>query len=312
MKTSSLLRPVASRLPRRATALATLNPPPQLADTAPTRPRPAPPRPAPPVPVITPATSLAEPPPAGRGDNAKLDLTYVAIESLTAYAGNPRKHPKKQIDKLVASIAAFGLVQPLIVDAAGVIVGGHAVWDAAKRAGLARVPVVRLEHLDEVAIRKLRLGLNKLAEESGWDQAKLALEFEGLLELELTLDLDLPLTVTGFDMPEIDQCITLAARERAEGEDAEGEAADASALLEPAGPPVSRLGDVWILDEHRLLCGDALEAASYAALMGGEMAAMGIHDAPYDVPIRGHVSARAATASSSWDRANWVPALPRS
>ena len=114
----------------------------------------------------TPATSLAEPPPAGRGDNAKLDLTYVAIESLTAYAGNPRKHPKKQIDKLVASIAAFGLVQPLIVDAAGVIVGGHAVWEAAKRAGLTRVPVVRLEHLDDVAIRKLRLGLNKLAEES--------------------------------------------------------------------------------------------------------------------------------------------------
>ena len=213
-----------------------------------------------------------------------------AIESLTAYAGNPRKHPKKQIDKLVASIAAFGLVQPLIVNAAGVIVGGHAVWEAAKRAGLTRVPVVRLEHLDDVAIRKLRLGLNKLAEESGWDEAKLALEFEGLLELELTLDLDLPLTVTGFDMPEIDQCITLAARERADGEDAEGEAADASALLEPAGPPVSRLGDVWILDEHRLLCGDALEAASYAALMGGEMAAMGIHDAPYDVPIRGHVS----------------------
>ena len=89
---------------------------------------------------ITPATSLAEPPPAGRGDNAKLDLTYVAIESLTAYAGNPRKHPKKQIDKLVASIAAFGLVQPLIVDAAGVIVGGHAVcgtWPSAPACWLA-------------------------------------------------------------------------------------------------------------------------------------------------------------------------------
>ncbi len=187
-----------------------------------------------------------------------------------------------------------GLMQPLIIDAAGVIVGGHAVWEAAKRAGLTHVPVVRLEHLDDVTIRKLRLGLNKLAEESGWDEAKLALEFEGLLELDLTLDLDLSLTVTGFEMPAIDQCITLAARERAGDEDDEGAglgaAGDASALLAPAGPPVSRLGDVWILDEHRLLCGDALESASYAALMAGEVAAMGIHDAPYDVPIRGHVS----------------------
>ena len=204
MKTSRLLRPVGSRpLADRASAAPLLPnasdalPDPDMASsTAQTGAARA---------GFAAATSLAEPPQAGRGDNAKLDLTYVPIESLTAYAGNPRQHPTKQIDKLVASIAAFGLVQPLIVNAAGVIVGGHAVWEAAKRAGLVRVPVVRLEHLDDGAIRKLRLGLNKLAEEFGLDEAKLALEFEGLLELELSLDLDLPLTVTGFDMPEIDQ-----------------------------------------------------------------------------------------------------------
>jgi DNA modification methylase len=143
---------------------------------------------------------------------------------------------------------------------------------------------VRLSHLGEAERRTLRISLNRLAENSGWNRELLALEFKELLELDLTLDLDFDLTITGFASPEIDQLIESQAKDEA--------SSDPDDLLpdDIAGSPVSRPGDLWLLGEHRLICGDARDETTYARLLGGEQAAMGIHDSPYDVPISGHVA----------------------
>ncbi|WP_230533366.1 site-specific DNA-methyltransferase [Microvirga roseola] len=213
----------------------------------------------------------------------KLAVEYVPIKSLKAYKRALRTHSAAHIEQLEASIQAFGFVQPILVDTDGEIVGGHGIFEAARKADYRSVPVVRLTHLDEAQKRTLRIALNRLAEKSGWNQELLALEFKELLELDLTLDLDFDLTITGFASPEIDQLIER--QEQASDEDPDILLPDDS-----AGTPVSQPGDLWLLGEHRLICGDARDENTYATLLGGERAAMGIHDAPYDVPISGHVA----------------------
>lgn len=216
----------------------------------------------------------------------KLAVEYVPVESLKSYKRALRTHTAEHIEQLVASIHAFGFVQPILVDAEGEIVGGHGIFVAARKAGYASVPVVRLAHLDDVQKRTLRIALNRLAETSGWNQELLALEFKELLEIDLTLDLSFDLTITGFASPEIDQVI----EGQAAGADQEPD--DLTRDIDLIHPPVSRIGDLWLLDEHRLICGDARDTNAYARLLGRERAVMGIHDSPYDVKISGHVAKR--------------------
>ncbi|UZF94941.1 site-specific DNA-methyltransferase [Bosea sp. NBC_00550] len=213
----------------------------------------------------------------------QLTVEHVPIASLKAYKRALRRHPAAHIEQLLASIRAFGLVQPILIDRDGEIVGGHGLLEAARKAGYLTVPVIRLGHLDEVQQRTLRIALNGLAEKSAWDRELLALEFGELLEIEHALDLNFGLEITGFASAEIDQLIESAAT-------ASCDAADDVLPDEVAGDPVSRPGDLWLLGDHRLICGDARDRATYAVLLGGERAAMGIHDAPYDVPISGHVA----------------------
>lgn len=213
----------------------------------------------------------------------KLAVEYVPIDQLKAYKRALRTHSAAHVDQLEASIQAFGLVQPILVDADGEIIGGHGIFEAAVRAGYAAVPILRLSHLDEAQKRTLRIALNGLAEKSGWNKQLLAVEFKELLEIELSLELDFGLAITGFESPQIDQLVAgLGA----------GEPAERVPEADLTQPPVSRLGDLWLLDGHRLICGDARAPATYASLLGEERAAMGIHDAPYDVPISGHVATR--------------------
>ncbi|MGO4386767.1 site-specific DNA-methyltransferase [Microvirga sp. 2YAF29] len=213
----------------------------------------------------------------------KLAVEYVPIDSLKAYRRALRTHSTSHVEQLEASIQAFGFVQPILVDADGEIVGGHGIFEAARNAGYSSVPVVRLTHLDDAQKRTLRIALNRLAESSGWNQELLALEFKELLELDLTLDLTFDLSITGFASPEIDQLI--------EGQQKVTEPDPDDVLPDEGdGPLVSQLGDLWLLGEHRLICGDARNETTYTTLLGTERAAMGIHDAPYDVPISGHVA----------------------
>ena len=164
------------------------------------------------------------------------------------------------------------------------LIDGHALLEAAKALGLSEVPVVRATHLDEAEVKALRLALNRLPALNTWDEAALALEFKELLEIDLTLELSFDLSLTGFSHPEIDQLIETS-KTPSTGEDAD----NAIPAIDDT-PPVTRLGDLWHLADHRILCGDATAEQTYRVLLGDERAAMGIHDVPYNVAINGHVS----------------------
>ncbi len=149
---------------------------------------------------------------------------------------------------------------------------------AAMLLGIAQVPTICINDMTEAQKRAYILADNKLAENAGWDRELLALELQGLLEM----DLDFDVTATGFEMGEIDLLIG--------GSDEEDDDADQLPEADPAVPPVTQPGDLWQLGRHRLLCADATQPASFEILMGGEQAEMVFTDPPYNVPIDGHVS----------------------
>jgi DNA modification methylase len=217
-------------------------------------------------------------PPSG----LSLAIEYVPIESLTAYKRRLRKPSPRVQDKLTASVARFGMVLPILVNEKGVVIDGHALFETARALEMSDVPVIHIAHLSDAEQKLLRIALNRLPELNSWDEAALALEFEELLALEVTLDLDLDLAVTGFEPAEIDKMITSLGEGADDGDDLPPEA--------DSGPPVSRLGDVWLMDRHRILCGDATDPAAYQALLRDERATMASHDPPYNVAINGHVS----------------------
>src|SRR5215213_5963750 len=214
----------------------------------------------------------------------KLSIEHVPIGSVRAYRRRLRKSSNALQEKLEASICAFGLVLPFLVDSNGVLIDGHALFEAAKAVGLSEVAVVRASHLGEAQIKALRIALNRLPELNTWDEAALALEFKELLALELSLDLSFDLSITGFSHPEIDQLVeTSSVASTAEARDDVVPEVDET-------PPVSRLGDVWLLGDHKIICGDATIFETYRVLLGEERAAMGISDAPYNLKISGNVS----------------------
>ncbi|PPD29742.1 MAG: DNA methylase N-4 [Hyphomicrobium sp.] len=198
---------------------------------------------------------------------------------LKPYARNARTHSPKQIAEIAASIRAFGFNNPVLIDKDGGIVAGHGRVEAAKVLGLETVPTIRLEHLSEAQKRAYILADNKLAEKAGWDREILAIELQHLSEIELDFDI----TVTGFEVPEIDVLI-----EGLEAPPAKADPADEVPVV--SGPAVTRLGDLWQVGPHRLICGDAHDAGAYTRLLAGETAQLVFTDPPYNVQIDGHVS----------------------
>lgn len=211
-----------------------------------------------------------------------LKVAYVPIGDLKQYVRHARTHDDSQIEQIKSSIAAFGFVSPLIVDQNHVLIAGHARLAAAEALGFDGVPVLRLDHLSEADTAALRIADNRLAELAGWDKSILAIEFSHLSDLDCSLDLAFDLSITGFALPEIDQIIQQA--DAAEDKD------EGAPDIEMRAPPVSRADDVWVLGEHRILCGDSCNETSYRRLLQGERAAAGFHDGPYNVSIQRHVS----------------------
>ena len=216
-------------------------------------------------------------------------MTALKIEhrppgALKPYARNARTHSPKQIAEIAASITAFGFNNPVLIDKADGIVAGHGRVEAAKQLGLGTVPTIRLEHLSEAQKRAYIIADNKLAEKAGWDREILAIELQNLLELDLDFDVGL----TGFSMPEIDVLI-------GELEVKPQKPDPADAVPEVTGPAVTRLGDLWQVGPHRLICGDATKRAPYTELLAGEKAQLVFTDPPYNVKIDGHVSGLGAT-----------------
>lgn len=220
--------------------------------------------------------------------SVQLKMEYRAPTELKPADRTLRIYNRRQRRAVNASIEKLSVCRPILVDANDVIVDGHLVWEEAKALGLATVPMIRIDHLSAEELRVLRITLNKTATMAEWDQKLLKLEFEDLYQLNLDSDLDGG--ITGFSSAEIDSIVLGGDGSQPDGGHDEDEAAED---LEPDDrPAISRAGDLWILDRHRLLCGNSLEDASYAALLGEEKAQMVCSDGPYGVPIKGHVSGR--------------------
>lgn len=211
-----------------------------------------------------------------------LDLQSLTIGSLIPDPKNARQHPDRHVRQLAKSIQAFGFNCPILIDAHNQVVAGHGRLLAAKSLGWSEVPTIRLEHLTPDQVRAYRIADNRLTDCSTWDDRLLAEQLKVLSEAELDFDLD----AIGFDLPEIDLRI------QSLGEIEED--ADDIPAVDPSVEPVSRLGDVWQLGPHRIVCGNALLPETYATLMAGTSADVVFTDPPYNVPIAGHVSGKGA------------------
>ena len=209
-----------------------------------------------------------------------LKIVNLPISSLKPNPRNARTHTRRQIRKIADSIRAFGFNNPVLVDKNNLIVAGHGRAKAAKLLGMTEVPTVRLSHMTEAEMRGYVIADNRLAEKAGWDDEILAIEFQTLFEIAPELDL----TITGFEIAEIDAII------QAHDDEVESDALDNVAPPDPGAPVVTRRGDLWQLDRHRVLCADATRSEPYDRLLEGQRAQMVFTDPPYNLPIRGHVS----------------------
>jgi ParB-like chromosome segregation protein Spo0J len=209
---------------------------------------------------------------------SKVEL--LSIASLVPYAGNAREHSDRSIRKLAGTIKAVGFLVPVIVDVNDIIIAGHGRFAAAKQLGMATIPCIRVSHLTEAQIRAFRIADNRLAELSTWDDKALALELKELAAFELDPEI---LDLTAFEVGEIDFRI-------ASLEAVEEKSDPADEVEDVAGRAVTQLGDLWLLGKHRLYCGSSLDEASYHLLLEGNLVRAVWADAPYNVPVKGHVS----------------------
>ena len=235
-----------------------------------------------------------------------LTIQWTAIGVLKPNPRNARTHNKRQIRQIAASITSFGFVVPIVVSEDGTIISGHGRYAAALLLGLKTVPTIEVRGLSEAKLRALALADNKVAENAGWDRERLALELPELTDLLVTEGLDI--SITGFAPVEIDQIVT----------DFEQDTRDPADIVDPAwttAAPVSRLGDLWQLGTHRLLCGDARKPEAVASLADDEKATMAFLDVPYNVHVRDIVGrgrikhAEFAMGSGEFSRSEFVAFL---
>lgn len=215
------------------------------------------------------------------------------LDELKANPRNARRHGERQIELLAANVKKFGFIGAIIVDEEGVILAGHARFEAARRTGLRVIPTIRVTHLSPELKRAFVLADNRLAELAEWDEELLADE---LLELS-ALELDFDIEITGFDTVDIDRLEAVIGEQLPQQE--------VVPELDREQPAVSAPGDLWQLGRHRLFCGSALDEESYRQLLGDERAQLVFTDPPYNVKIDGHVCGLGSVRhrESKWPRA---------
>lgn len=194
------------------------------------------------------------------------------IEGLIPYARNSRTHSDEQVAQIAASIREFGWTNPVLVDGDNGIIAGHGRVLAARKLGMAEVPCIELAHLSEAQKKAYIIADNKLALNAGWDNELLALEFGELQELGFDIDL------TGFDADELEALMPVEVHEGL---------TDDEAVPEVPADPVTKLGDVWLLGKHRVMCGDSTSIDTVETLMAGSRANMLHTDPPYGVDYEG-------------------------
>jgi len=210
----------------------------------------------------------------------KLQIEYRPTEELRSPSVELRRYHKRHREHLLQGVRKYGILLPILIDKDVQVVDGSQVLLAAREIGLTEVPTVTLEHLSKEETRALRIALHKLEELSSWDEVVLKSELQFIIDYDIDL-----VTHTAFSSAEID--VVLYTPSEASEADPDDE------LPEPNRQAVSRLGDIWdFAGGHRLACKNALEAASYEALLGSERAGLIISDPPYNVKIRGNVTGR--------------------
>ena len=200
-------------------------------------------------------------------------LEIIDISKLIPYANNARTHSDEQIKKIQASLREFGFVNPVLIDKDCGIIAGHGRVEAARREGMTKVPCVWVEHLTEAQKKAYILADNRLAEDAGWDEELLRVEIEALQAESFDVGL------AGFDEKDIAELFA--------GEDGDAQDDDFDVDEELQKPPVSKSGDVWLLGNHRLICGDSTKEETYTVLMDGKKANLVVTDPPYNVNYEG-------------------------
>jgi len=196
----------------------------------------------------------------------------VNIDRLVPYARNARTHSKEQILQLRASLREFGFVNPVIVDKDLNVIAGHGRILAAKEEGIGEVPCVFAEHLTEAQKRAYIIADNRLALNAGWDDEMLSVEIADLQGA------DFDISLLGFNDAELNKLLGALEDVKDDDFDVEGELAK---------PAVTKPGDLWLLGQHRVVCGDSTQADTYTLLMDGKLANLVVTDPPYNVNYEG-------------------------
>ena len=202
----------------------------------------------------------------------KQQIEYIATEKLIPYARNSRTHSDEQVAQICSSINEFGFTNPILIDADDVIIAGHGRTMAAHRLQMKELPCLRLSHLTEAQKQAYVIADKKLALNAGWNDEMLKIELQELK------DADFDLSLTGFDDTELADLMAEAVEEGLVDEDQ---------VPDEPEKPVSVIGDVWKLDQHRVMCGDSTSITAIDQLMEMQKADMWLTDPPYNVDYTG-------------------------
>jgi DNA modification methylase len=227
-----------------------------------------------------------------------MKIQEIEIEKLIPYARNSRTHSDDQVAQIAASIKEFGWTNPILVDGEAGIIAGHGRLAAARKLGLKKIPVIELSHLSPTQKKALIIADNKLALNAGWDNEMLALEFE-----ELELD-GFDLALTGFGEDEID---ALKPEQVTEG------LTDEDAVPDVPEEPKTKLGDIYQLGNHRLMCGDSNDILSIDKLLGGIIPNAIVTDPPYGIGIDGQKQSTSSNPKHNrkfHEKKNWDSERP--
>lgn len=200
------------------------------------------------------------------------EMQLIATEKLIPYVNNARTHSAEQINKLRSSLREFGFINPVIIDRDFNVIAGHGRIEAAKAEGISEVPCVFADYLTSAQKKAYILADNRMAMDAGWDEELLRVEIEALQAESFDVGL------TGFDESEIADLFETDSEVKDDGFDVDAE-------LEK--PPVTKSGDLWLLGNHRLLCGDSTKEETYTLLMDGKKANLVVTDPPYNVNYEG-------------------------
>lgn len=198
-------------------------------------------------------------------------MELVDIDKLIPYVNNARTHSPEQINKLRASLREFGFINPVIVDDKFNIVAGHGRVMAAQAEGIKEIPCVYVDYLTEAQKKAYILADNRMAMDAGWDEEMLRVELEALQDMAFDL------SMTGFDDKELADLFKTE-------EEVEDDDFDLDAALEKAA--FVKMGDIWTVGRHRLMCGDATSAEDVTKLMDGKKANIIVTDPPYGVSFK--------------------------